>query len=151
MVFSIGNNGESGYNQVPAPALAKNVIAVGATGVSGYGTVENENYVPYYSSHGPESSCLPPSSPLAGRIKPDLVSGGVARAAKAFTTAACNNECQDHTDTKTASGTYPLLSMFCFFTTGRSPRRPSLPLQPSSHSTSTVDSMTVSKPMAGNV
>ncbi|OAO13468.1 serine protease family S08A [Blastocystis sp. ATCC 50177/Nand II] len=95
VVFSIGNDGESGYNQVPAPALAKNVIAVGATGVTGYGTVEDENYVPYYSSRGPSS----------GRIKPDLVSAGVAHAAKAFTTTACNNECQDHTDTKVASGT----------------------------------------------
>ena len=113
VVFSIGNDGESGYNQVPAPALAKNVIAVGATGVTGYGTVEDENYVPYYSSRGPSCSLPLPPSPLAGRIKPDLVSAGVAHAAKAFTPTACNNECQDHTDTKVASGTYPLFFCRC--------------------------------------
>ena len=143
VVFSIGNDGESGYNQVPAPALAKNVIAVGATGVTGYGTVEDENYVPYYSSRGPSCSRLPPPSPIAGRIKPDLVSAGVAHAAKAFTTTACNNECQDHTDTKVASGTYPPCLPRLFFTTGRLPRLPSLPPQPSARSISTAASMTV--------
>lgn len=143
VVFSIGNDGESGYNQVPAPALAKNVIAVGATGVTGYGTVEDENYVPYYSTRGPSCSCLPLSSPVAGRIKPDLVSAGVAHAAKAFTTTACNNECQDHTDTKVASGTYPPCLLRLFFTAGQSQRPLSPPLQPSSRSISTAASMTV--------
>lgn len=142
VVFSIGNDGESGYNQVPAARAGQKRHRRGRHGVTGYGTVEDENYVPYYSSRGPSCSRLPPPSPIAGRIKPDLVSAGVAHAAKAFTTTACNNECQDHTDTKVASA-HILPVCLVFFTTGQLLRLPSPPLQPSSRSISTAGSMTV--------
>ena len=54
-IFAAGNDGDMGYNTVSSPALAKNVITVGAAGTRSYNSV-NENYVMYFSSRGGLSS-----------------------------------------------------------------------------------------------
>jgi subtilisin family serine protease len=62
-VTSAGNSGESGLRTIGGPAAAEKVIAVGATG-------SEEDYIAYYSSHGP--------SGWGGNliIKPDVVAPG---------------------------------------------------------------------------
>ena len=62
-LFSVGDRGAQGANQVTAPGTAKNVLAIGASGTgTTLGTVAS------FSSNGPS---------LDGRIKPDLVAPGV--------------------------------------------------------------------------
>eukprot|EP00605_Chrysophyceae_sp_TOSAG23-4_P001617 GSChrysophyteH1.ASY1.ANO1.1777.1 assembled CDS len=64
-VFAAGNEGAEGYYSIGSPALAKNVLTVGAC-ESDFGWTNN---IAYFSSVGPTYD---------GRIKPDIVSPGFA-------------------------------------------------------------------------
>eukprot|EP00475_Leptophrys_vorax_P009652 TRINITY_DN1638_c0_g1_i1.p1 TRINITY_DN1638_c0_g1~~TRINITY_DN1638_c0_g1_i1.p1 ORF type:complete len:840 (+),score=182.44 TRINITY_DN1638_c0_g1_i1:279-2522(+) len=89
IVVAAGNCGESdsscttsGFYSVGTPAIAKNVISVGASMNYPY----NINYLAYFSSRGPT---------LDGRIKPDLVGPGfsvTSASASGTTSQTCNLE-----------------------------------------------------------
>ncbi|MEJ6530805.1 MAG: S8 family serine peptidase, partial [Euryarchaeota archaeon] len=66
-VFSVGDRGSNGANQVTAPATAKNVLAVGVS-TTGSGGTAAIGSVDAISSLGPS---------LDGRIKPDVVAPGM--------------------------------------------------------------------------
>lgn len=64
--FAAGNSGQSGYYTVISPAIAKNAVAVGATG-SAHSSSQRIDYLASFSGNGPS---------IDGRIKPDIVAPG---------------------------------------------------------------------------
>ena len=62
VLFAAQNTGERGYGTIGTPAVAKNVLAVGAAN-SGHGNTTLPDVVAYFSAMGPS---------FDGRIKPDI-------------------------------------------------------------------------------
>ena len=99
------------FNTVAPPALAKNVITVGATHSMHVSQIsEGVNYVTYFSSRG---------DPQKKRILPDIVTTGMIESAKSLSEQDCRNNCNDHQDVIVMGGTYPCLrpSSFVFLNT----------------------------------
>eukprot|EP00604_Paraphysomonas_vestita_P004395 CAMPEP_0174825906 /NCGR_PEP_ID=MMETSP1107-20130205/43249_1 /TAXON_ID=36770 /ORGANISM="Paraphysomonas vestita, Strain GFlagA" /LENGTH=186 /DNA_ID=CAMNT_0016058027 /DNA_START=51 /DNA_END=608 /DNA_ORIENTATION=+ len=66
ILFAAGNSGQYGMHTVLSPSMAKNSIAVGATG-TGHTTQQKITTAAYFSSIGPTPD---------GRIKPDIMAPG---------------------------------------------------------------------------
>lgn len=95
IVFAAGNDGESGFNTVGTPGLAKNSICVGSS--NGNHVVPGKfDYISYFSSRGNRYS---------KRIMPHVVSTGDMKSAKSLSEYDCKNKCNDHTDTVIMGGT----------------------------------------------
>ena len=86
-------------NTVAPPALAKNVISVGATHSKHVTMIEDGvNYITYFSSRG---------NPKKNRILPDIAAPGMIESAKSLSEQDCRNRCNDHTNVVLMGGTYP--------------------------------------------
>ncbi len=68
VVVSAGNSGENGAKTIEEPALAKNVISVGAISYTIKGNSSGVGKVALYSSRGPTNN--------SNRLKPDVVAPG---------------------------------------------------------------------------
>ena len=85
---------------VSSPALAKNVITVGASNSnSNYlGIEDGINYLAYFSSRG---------NPNSKRILPDIIAPGLMYSAGSLNEKDCKNNCNDHNNLFFSFGTYP--------------------------------------------
>lgn len=85
---------------ISSPALAKNVITVGASNSnSNYlGIEDGINYLAYFSSRG---------NPNSKRILPDIIAPGLMYSAGSLNEKDCKNNCNDHNSLFFSFGTYP--------------------------------------------
>lgn len=85
---------------ISSPALAKNVITVGASNSnSNYlGIEDGINYLAYFSSRG---------NPNSKRILPDIIAPGLMNSTMSLSQKDCKNNCNDHSHVVFMGGTYP--------------------------------------------
>lgn len=83
---------------ISSPALAKNVITVGASN-SIYLDIPNATeQLAYFSSRG---------NPNSKRILPDIIAPGLMNSTMSLSQKDCKNNCNDHSHVVFMGGTYP--------------------------------------------
>lgn len=83
---------------ISSPALAKNVITVGASNSVYLDIPDATEQLAYFSSRG---------NPNSKRILPDIIAPGLMYSAGSLNEKDCKNNCNDHNNLFFSFGTYP--------------------------------------------
>lgn len=87
---------------ISSPALAKNVITVGASNSIYLDVAQATEQLAFFSSRG---------NPDSKRILPDIVAPGLMYSAGSLNEKDCKNNCNDHNSLYFSFGTYPFYKL----------------------------------------